>query len=67
MDIQKCIIIVIVNVNFLYDHEWVIEWSKMFDSRLNVGIGKSNGMQVFHSLICTDETLVTSICKQPST
>ena len=37
----------------------------MFDSRLNVGIGKSNGMQVFHSLICTDETLVTSTCKQP--
>ena len=49
-------------MNFLYDHEYVIEWSKMSDCSLTVGTGKSNGIQVFHSLICTDETLVTSIC-----
>ena len=30
--------------------------------RLIVGTGTTNGMQVFHSLICSDETLVTSAC-----
>ena len=49
-------------MNFLYDHEWVLEWSKMLDFRLSVGSGTSNGMQVFQSLICIDKTLVTSIC-----
>ena len=34
----------------------------MLDFRLTVGTDTSNGMQVFQSLICTDETLVTSIC-----
>ena len=50
------------NMNFLYDHEWILEWSKMLDFRLTVGTGTTNGMQVFHSLICSDETLVTSTC-----
>ena len=49
-------------MNFQYDHEWVLEWSKMLDFRQTVGSGKSNSMQVSRALICTDETLVTSIC-----
>lgn len=48
-------------MNFLYDHEWVFEWSKIHDFRLTVGTGTSNDIKVFQSLICIDETLVTSI------